>query len=394
MPAAAFRAVAADAVLGEGRGGRFEGLDRRYGADLVNDLQHRRHRLRRRLGLAGGRGPGAHQLHCQELEDAVLDVAEGVVVLLEDLGRPGDVEPFVASLGPGKLGHGLEEGADHLGLHALGSHPLEPGELAIDLLAHDLGQVERFELAAQLVEVLAGILAELALDRLELLPQEHLALAVAELLLDLRLDVLLGVEDRDLALNVEQHLADPLLHRQRLEQLLGRGGLEVEVPGHQVGEATRLLGLGEELLHRLLGHAGPAAELTGALAGLAVEGGEGRRLGVDRGHLLRRADGRHQVAVVLLVAHRDAAVGAVEQEPHAGRAALHRSDGRHRPHGVQQLGGHVLGVLALRDHEDRLVLGLERGLDGAQGPGTTGRDRRGDAGEQHRFPQGDHGNVQ
>ena len=42
------------------------------------------------------------------------------------------------------------------------------------------------------------LLAELLLDRLELLPQEHLPLTLAELGLDLRLDVLLGVDAREL----------------------------------------------------------------------------------------------------------------------------------------------------------------------------------------------------
>ena len=51
---------------------------------------------------------------------------------------------------------------------------------------------------------------------------------------------------------------------------------------HEVGEASRLCGLGEELLDGLLGHAGAAAKLGGALAGLAIECGEGRSLWVDR----------------------------------------------------------------------------------------------------------------
>src|SRR2546425_5180440 len=42
-------------------------------------------------------------------------------------------------------------------------------------------------------------------DRLQLLAQQHLTLPLAQLLLDLRLDLLLSVDDADLALHVHQH---------------------------------------------------------------------------------------------------------------------------------------------------------------------------------------------
>ena len=96
---------------------------------------------------------------------------------------------------------------------------LEPAELAVDFLAALLGQLERGELLAQLLELVPlVVLAQLLPDRLELLAQEHLALPLAQLLLDLRLDVLLGLEHPDLALHVHQHAAQPLLDREGLEQ--------------------------------------------------------------------------------------------------------------------------------------------------------------------------------
>ncbi len=61
----------------------------------------------------------------EELEDPVLDVAETVVVLLEDFARLGDVEALVGVLVPRQLADGLEIGADDLGLHAFRAHPLE-----------------------------------------------------------------------------------------------------------------------------------------------------------------------------------------------------------------------------------------------------------------------------
>ena len=144
--------------------------------------------------------------------------------------------------------------------------------------------------------------------------------------------------------------------------------------GDEVGEAAGLLGLGEELLHRLLGHAGAAPELGGALAGLAVEGGEGRGLRVDGRHLLRRVDGGDQELVLLLVAHRNRPVVAVEQQPHPGRPSLDRTDRGHGAHLEELVRRDVLHVLALRDDEDLLVLGAQRGLDGTQGSGAPRSD--------------------
>ena len=58
-------------------------------------------------------------------------------------------------------------------------------------------------------------------------------------------NVFLGVQNRDLLLDVNQHHAQPLFDRQRLEQPLGLVRLQVEMAGYQVGEAA---GLGASLV--------------------------------------------------------------------------------------------------------------------------------------------------
>ena len=80
-------------------------------------------------------------------------------------------------------------------------------------LRASVGQLERCRAsrAARFSSSALVVLAQLLLDRLELLAQEHLALPLAQLLLDLRLDVLLRLEHADLALHVDQHAAEPLL---------------------------------------------------------------------------------------------------------------------------------------------------------------------------------------
>ena len=68
---------------------------------------------------------------------------------------------------------------------------LQALELAVDLPAHVLAQRDRVELRAQLLRLGGGLveLAELLADRVELLAQHELALALVDLRLDLRLDL-------------------------------------------------------------------------------------------------------------------------------------------------------------------------------------------------------------
>ncbi len=84
--------------------------------------------------------------HRQELEHPVLDVLEAVVVLVEDLGGVLEVDLLLGAGVPRQLGDGLEIGTDHLRLHRLAAHARQASELAVDLLAHVLGQLERIEL--------------------------------------------------------------------------------------------------------------------------------------------------------------------------------------------------------------------------------------------------------
>src|SRR2546422_5157155 len=53
-----------------------------------------------------------------------------------------------------------------------------------------------------------SLVAQLLADRLQLLAQQHLTLPLAQLLLDLRLDLLLSVDDADLALRSEEHTSE------------------------------------------------------------------------------------------------------------------------------------------------------------------------------------------
>jgi hypothetical protein len=305
----------------------------------------------------------AQLAHGEELEHAVLDVLQAVVVLVEDLGGARQVELVVGAGAPRQLGDPLEVGADDLRLHRLAPGALEAAELALDLLPRLLRERQLAELLAQLLELLAlVVLAELLLDRLHLLAEEHLALALAELLLHGALDVLLRLEQPDLPLHVHEHAAQPLLDAQRLEQPLLLGHGQVDVAGHEVAELAGLGDRVEHLVHDLLGEAAALAELRGALARLLVEGLERRVLLVERQHLVGRDGHGLHVPVVGRVLQRGRALLALEEELHAAEAALHLPDAGDHADGVEHLGRGLVGVVALRDGEDEPVA-LERRLD-------------------------------
>ena len=354
-----------------------------------------------RAGGIGGVSPvvrlpalllGQPQLaHGQELEHPVLDVAEAVVVLVEDLLRPLDVEVLLAPFAPRQLGDRLEVGADDLRFHRLAAHARQPGEFAVDLLLHLRRQLEGVELAAQLLEVAALVaLAQLLLDGLQLLAQVHLPLAVAQLLLNLRLDRRLGVEHADLTLDADQHPPQPLLDRERLEQPLPLGRRQLRVAGDQVGELSGVVDVVEHLLDHLFGQTGLPAQLRGPLSRFAVEPDERRIVRVERLHLLGFAHDRLEIAVRLADLHGDSAVLAADDELGTSQPSLDLDQPGDGADGVEHLGRGVLHVLPLRHGEQQLVGALHHRLDRPHRRGPASGDRDGDAGEQHRVAQGQH----
>ena len=113
----------------------------------------------------------------------------------------------------------------------------------------------------QLLAQLAGLgrrlveLAELVLDRLELLAQDELALALLDLALDLRLD--LGADRDDLELAGEQldQAPQPPGDVDLLEQLLLLLGRQPQRAGDQVGQRAGVVDVGDGEL-QLLGQVG------------------------------------------------------------------------------------------------------------------------------------------
>jgi hypothetical protein len=143
------------------------------------------------------------------------------VILVENHARLLEIELIVRPCVPRKLSDPFEICANHLRFHRLAARSLETAELTLDFGAGKFRKLELRELVTQLGDFLRGILfAKLLLNRLELFAQEHLPLALAELFLNLRLDLLLRLEHSDLTLDVHEHTAESLLDTQCLEQRL------------------------------------------------------------------------------------------------------------------------------------------------------------------------------
>ena len=114
--------------------------------------------------------------------------------------------------------------------------------------------------AAQLVQLglLRVALAELVLDRLQLLAEVELALALLELGLHLRLDLRPELEHLELAVQDQRELAQPRLDVRLLEQRLLLLGLQPQRRRDQVAERARVVDVrgGElELLGQVRGRA-------------------------------------------------------------------------------------------------------------------------------------------
>ena len=178
-------------------------------------------------------GPGGLVLQLRDrevLEDALLDLPEVEVVLVEDLLRIGEIEVVDGGLVPRQRGDPVEVGADDAVLGRRGRKPLEPSELAVDGLLDLLGKLHRLEPGAELLDLSGfGIaFAELFLDRLQLLAEEELPLPFLHLLLNLRLDLRAELEDLELAVQDRRDLAQAALDVGELEQALLLLGLEAQ----------------------------------------------------------------------------------------------------------------------------------------------------------------------
>ena len=298
------------------------------------------------------------------------------MVLVEDLARALEVEGVLGRLRPGQREDPVDVGADDAVLGRRGRQLLEPRELALDRLLCLLGQVLLRDPLAQLVQLglLRVPLAELVLDRLQLLAEEVLALALLELGLDLRLDLRAELHHFQLAFEDAEHVAQPGGHVALLEQRLLLVGLQAQGRGDEVRERARVVDVrGRELeLGRQVGdERDQAAELGLHAAGERLE--LGRLLDLVR-HLLELAD---EVRLVLDALGEPDAADALDEDPQrpVGDADHLVHDAR-RANVVEVVPGGRVGVPALDRDQRQHPLALEHVVDELHRPLLPDRKRR------------------
>src|SRR6266545_3858933 len=222
-------------------------------ADADEAAVHRaRDRLRERgLADAGGADEAEDRaadlldelLDREVLEDALLRLAEPVVILVEDPLRLGDVELVVRVLVPGEREDPVDVVADHRGLGAHRAHHLELLELLLGLEGGLLRHLLVLDLLLELLDLVLELvaLAELLLDRLHLLVEVVLLLRLLHLLLHAGADLLLDLQDLDLALHELVELLEPLRGRLGLQDRLLVLELQRQVRDDRVREARRVV---------------------------------------------------------------------------------------------------------------------------------------------------------
>ena len=188
--------------------------------------------------------PAAPQLaHGEILEDALLRLAQPVVPDVERLLHLPELDLIGARfLVPRQRDDPVEICADHLILARRWREHAHALRFATRLLHHLLGQPRLLDLLEEIDGLLlAGIrLAQLRLDRAQLLPQIELALMLLDLHFRLALDVLHHTRALHFALETREHEADSLPDVEALDHLVLVGDAEVHVRGREIRETPRI----------------------------------------------------------------------------------------------------------------------------------------------------------
>jgi hypothetical protein len=160
--------------------------------------------------------------HREVLEDAPLHLGEAVVVVVEDAPRLVDGDRLFLGQCPWELDQPVEIRAQHRRLGRLLGHLRQARQLLARMLLDFLGHAGLRDLLAELRHFRRVVvaLAQLLLDGLQLLAQQHLALAPFEAPLRLLADLLRQPLDFDAAHEEREHAVKTRLHVERLEEVL------------------------------------------------------------------------------------------------------------------------------------------------------------------------------
>ena len=328
--------------------------------------------------------------HGQELEDAVLDLLEVVVVAVEDLAGVRHVQVVLAVHVPGQGDDPVQVRADDGVLGALRRDVAEAVELPAGRLVGLLRERQLLDLLADLVDLrllLVG-LAELLLDGAHLLPQEVLALALVDLAAHVALDLGAQLQDVELAREDADELAHALLDVVLFEQRLLVVRLDAHGAGDEERERPGTFDVGRGHLELF----GQVRHQRDDLAEDAQQAGAQRlRLLGLGGHVLDLLGARHQVRLLAHVLLDADALQALHQDAHGAVGQLdhlvRQADGADR---IEQVRPRCLDLsVATRDHREQAVAG-EHVVDELDAPFLADGERDHRVWEDDGVAQGQH----
>ncbi len=355
------------------------------------------HRLRDRLperGLADARRSDEAQdrprqlvlqlAHGEVLDDAILDLLEIVVVLVEDLARPRDVDLIRRRDAPRQLREPVEVRANHAVLGRCRRDFGEPVELALRRLLHVLGHVRVVDLLAQLVRF--GLLrigfAELFLDRPHLLAKVELALVLLHLALDVGLDLVAQLDDFELLGDHAREHAQPLRGVALFEDRLTVRRLEPHRRGDEVREQVGIGDVVDLHLHLARRLRQIAEQLLEQRAQVAVHRDD--LLGLAR-HVGQLGEGRRHVRLVrdelVDAEHRAAGDDAAQRAVGNLQHLLDRAD---RADAADVVGRRIFRILVLERDEPDLLAFAQRLFDQLDAGPLHDRERDDGVRKQHR----------
>ena len=248
-----------DDLAGEGADvGAAVAADFRFVADAAERQPHELavHRAGDRLGQRGladsgrsGEGEDGRlrlldqRADREELEDALLDLVETVMILVEDLFGALQVAALAALLVPRHRDQPVEIVARDRRFGRHRRHRLEALQLLDGLLLDVLRHLRGFDLLLQIVDLVAlfVLAAQFLLDRLHLLVEVVLLLRLLHLLLDARLDPAVHLELVDFDFENAGDAVQPLERGDDFEQVLLLVDADQQVRGDGVGELARVV---------------------------------------------------------------------------------------------------------------------------------------------------------
>ena len=291
----------------------------------------------------------------QIFDDALLHLVQPVVILGQNPARTLEIEVIRRGLAPRQIEQPFDIGSADPDFRASGRHAAQAFQFAVRLIARLVVHRRLGQPFAQILNVRRVLVAQLGLNRLDLLPQEIILLILLNLLADARLNLLLHARQFGFA---HEQRADGFQPRQLvkfLEHLLTILDLAEHVGRNDIRQLARILDF-QNRLHGLSGN--PAAHLTIFLKIMVRRAQQRVRFDGNRRslfeHFIQRA---HKVRLFLRHrAQNRAAFALHEQANVSARQTKHLLDAGNGAHMINIINGRVIHIhIALRDQKNALV---------------------------------------